>query len=144
MTEIGMALSNPLEGERVEGCVGKPLPGVQARIVRLVHSIMCLSPGPCDQKTTFVWTSLCLGCKPGLSGWIRKIVFFSVFVFRSSRICIGLHAIRSIKEAFPKFVIFPWRWDDQGNSTVLAEGNNSEVNNFNILKTKYFIMSIYK
>jgi len=35
MTEIGMALSNPLEGKRMEGCVGKPLPGVQARIVRL-------------------------------------------------------------------------------------------------------------
>ena len=36
MTEIGMALSNPLEGERMEGCVGRPLPGVQVRIVRLV------------------------------------------------------------------------------------------------------------
>ena len=35
MTEIGMALSNPLEGKRMEGCVGSPLPGVQARIVRL-------------------------------------------------------------------------------------------------------------
>ena len=30
-----MALSNPLEGKRMEGCVGSPLPGVQARIVRL-------------------------------------------------------------------------------------------------------------
>ena len=46
MTEIGMALSNPLEGERVEGCVGKPLPGVQARIVRLeicLFEIICLA-----------------------------------------------------------------------------------------------------
>ena len=45
MTEIGMALSNPLEGERMEGCVGKPLPGVQARIVRLELTAfyMCLS-----------------------------------------------------------------------------------------------------
>lgn len=34
MTEIGMALSNPLEGKRMEGCVGSPLPGVHARIVR--------------------------------------------------------------------------------------------------------------
>ena len=34
MTEIGMALSNPLHGERVEGAVGRPLPGVQARVVR--------------------------------------------------------------------------------------------------------------
>ena len=31
MTEIGMALSNPLEGERRPGSVGKPLPGVEVR-----------------------------------------------------------------------------------------------------------------
>ncbi len=33
MTEIGMALSNPLIGERVPGHVGKPLPGVALRLV---------------------------------------------------------------------------------------------------------------
>ncbi len=33
MTEIGMALSNPLEGERRAGTVGQPLPGVDVRIV---------------------------------------------------------------------------------------------------------------
>ena len=33
MTEIGMALSNPLRGERRPGHVGVPLPGVEARIV---------------------------------------------------------------------------------------------------------------
>ncbi len=33
MTEIGMALSNPLEGERRPGFVGCPLPGVQVRLV---------------------------------------------------------------------------------------------------------------
>ena len=33
MTEIGMALSNPLaESERRAGCVGSPFPGVDARI----------------------------------------------------------------------------------------------------------------
>jgi malonyl-CoA/methylmalonyl-CoA synthetase len=32
MTEIGMGLSNPLNGQRVPGCVGVPLPGVQARL----------------------------------------------------------------------------------------------------------------
>ncbi|MHC4179752.1 MAG: acyl-CoA synthetase [Planctomycetota bacterium] len=31
MTEIGMALSNPLDGQRVPGHVGTPLPGVQVR-----------------------------------------------------------------------------------------------------------------
>lgn len=33
MTEIGMALSNPLEGERQPGYVGTPLPGVSVRLV---------------------------------------------------------------------------------------------------------------
>jgi malonyl-CoA/methylmalonyl-CoA synthetase len=33
MTEIGMALSNPVEGERVPGFVGAPLPGVEVRLV---------------------------------------------------------------------------------------------------------------
>jgi malonyl-CoA/methylmalonyl-CoA synthetase len=33
MTEIGMALANPLTGERRPGCVGTPLPGVEVRVV---------------------------------------------------------------------------------------------------------------
>jgi malonyl-CoA/methylmalonyl-CoA synthetase len=33
MTEIGMGLSNPLQGQRFPGCVGTPLPGVEARLV---------------------------------------------------------------------------------------------------------------
>jgi malonyl-CoA/methylmalonyl-CoA synthetase len=33
MTEVGMALSNPLAGERVPGAVGQPLPGVTVRLV---------------------------------------------------------------------------------------------------------------
>jgi len=33
MTEIGMALSNPLHGERRAGTVGRPLPGVEVRLV---------------------------------------------------------------------------------------------------------------
>ncbi|MEM1179823.1 MAG: acyl-CoA synthetase [Acidobacteriota bacterium] len=33
MSEIGMALSNPLDGDRIPGSVGRPLPGVQLRIV---------------------------------------------------------------------------------------------------------------
>jgi malonyl-CoA/methylmalonyl-CoA synthetase len=34
MTEIGMALSNPLRGERVPGSVGTPLPSVEVQLVR--------------------------------------------------------------------------------------------------------------
>ena len=33
MTEIGMALSNPYQGERKPGWVGSPLPGVEARLI---------------------------------------------------------------------------------------------------------------
>lgn len=33
MTEIGMAISNPYEGERKAGYIGKPLPGVEVRLV---------------------------------------------------------------------------------------------------------------
>jgi malonyl-CoA/methylmalonyl-CoA synthetase len=33
MTEIGMALSNPLHGERRPGTVGQPLPGVEVRLL---------------------------------------------------------------------------------------------------------------
>jgi malonyl-CoA/methylmalonyl-CoA synthetase len=33
MTEMGMALSNPLDGERRPGFVGSPLPGVRVRLV---------------------------------------------------------------------------------------------------------------
>ncbi|MGH7600875.1 MAG: AMP-binding protein, partial [bacterium] len=33
MTEIGMALSNPLHGRRVQGCVGVPLPDVAVKLV---------------------------------------------------------------------------------------------------------------
>lgn len=32
MTELGMALANPLHGERRPGCVGVPLPGVEVRL----------------------------------------------------------------------------------------------------------------
>ena len=35
MTEIGMALSNPLHGDRIPGHVGVPLPGVEVRLVDL-------------------------------------------------------------------------------------------------------------
>lgn len=33
MTEIGMALANPLAGPRVPGAVGRPMPGVEVRLV---------------------------------------------------------------------------------------------------------------
>jgi malonyl-CoA/methylmalonyl-CoA synthetase len=43
MTEVGMALSNPLHDKRVEGFVGSPLPFIECKIIpdaefRLEHS----------------------------------------------------------------------------------------------------------
>ena len=40
MTEIGMALSNPLKGERRLGTVGLPLPGVQVRLMSEAGSLI--------------------------------------------------------------------------------------------------------
>jgi malonyl-CoA/methylmalonyl-CoA synthetase len=40
MTEIGMALSNPLQGERYAGSVGQPLPYVSVRLVNEVGEIV--------------------------------------------------------------------------------------------------------
>ena len=34
MTECGMALTNPLNGQRIPGTVGRPMPGVKIRIAR--------------------------------------------------------------------------------------------------------------
>ena len=38
MTETGMVLSNPLQGERIAGFVGKPLPGMEVRMVNAEES----------------------------------------------------------------------------------------------------------
>ena len=74
MTEIGMALSNPLEGERIEGCVGKPLPGVQARIVRLVQTAFCMCVP--SSSFPFLWGYLCgLGYQPELSICLCEFVY---------------------------------------------------------------------
>ena len=51
MTEIGMGLSNPYDGERRPGTVGQPLPGVGLRLVRpgtgavLAEGVEALEPG---------------------------------------------------------------------------------------------------
>jgi malonyl-CoA/methylmalonyl-CoA synthetase len=45
MTEIGMALSNPLRGERRPGTVGQPLPGVEVRLVTEDGAITREGPG---------------------------------------------------------------------------------------------------
>jgi malonyl-CoA/methylmalonyl-CoA synthetase len=46
MTEIGMGLSNPLEGERRPGAVGRPLPGVELRLVHESGEVITVEDEP--------------------------------------------------------------------------------------------------
>jgi malonyl-CoA/methylmalonyl-CoA synthetase len=51
MTEIGMALSNPLVGERRPGCVGQPLPGVEVRLAdEAGREVACGEPGEIEVR----------------------------------------------------------------------------------------------
>lgn len=51
MTEIGMALSNPLTGERRPGSVGMPLPGVDVRLVDDAgHEVETGTPGELEVR----------------------------------------------------------------------------------------------
>ncbi|MHA8087276.1 acyl-CoA synthetase [Aquirufa sp. Wall-65K1] len=50
MTEIGMAISNPYEGERKAGHVGMPLPGVQVRLVDEENQLVFDQPGEIQIK----------------------------------------------------------------------------------------------
>lgn len=56
MTEIGMALSNPLKGTRVPGAVGVPLPGVEVRIMMTNSTSTVIAEG--NRKGTRVKTGL--------------------------------------------------------------------------------------
>ncbi|XP_068596189.1 malonate--CoA ligase ACSF3, mitochondrial [Brachionichthys hirsutus] len=56
MTEIGMALSNPLKGPRIPGAVGLPLPTVEVRIVLNNASKVTIAEG--NHKETRVSPSL--------------------------------------------------------------------------------------
>ena len=50
MTEIGMALSNPLRGERRPGTVGQPLPGVDVRLTAEDGTITKDGPGTIEVR----------------------------------------------------------------------------------------------
>lgn len=58
MTEIGMALSNPLVGERRPGFVGEPLPGVQVRLADDAdHPVTTGNPGEIQVRGPTVFAS---------------------------------------------------------------------------------------
>jgi len=50
MTEIGMAISNSLKGERYPGCVGKPLPRVEVRLTEQGVPVPPGTPGEIEVK----------------------------------------------------------------------------------------------
>ena len=50
MTELGMAISNPYEGERRAGAVGQPLPGVSVRLCDDRDQVLTDGPGEIQVK----------------------------------------------------------------------------------------------
>lgn len=76
MTEIGMAISNPLRGKRVPGSVGTPLPGVEVRLVdEQGKPVAPGTPGEIEVRGPGVFAEY--WCKPGATreafrnGWFR-------------------------------------------------------------------------
>ncbi|XP_051948345.1 malonate--CoA ligase ACSF3, mitochondrial isoform X2 [Xyrauchen texanus] len=72
MTEIGMALSNPLKGPRIPGSVGVPLPGVEVRIMMTNTTNTVIAEG--NSKGTQV--------KPGLEGKEGELMVRGSSVFQ--------------------------------------------------------------
>jgi malonyl-CoA/methylmalonyl-CoA synthetase len=76
MTEIGMALSNPLHGERLSGYVGKPLPEVEVRLVDENGELVPVgTPGEIQVKGPGVfleyWQNPQATAKAFQDGWFR-------------------------------------------------------------------------
>ncbi|XZO03132.1 MAG: acyl-CoA synthetase [Microcoleus sp.] len=74
MTEIGMALSNPLQGKRAAGYVGKPLPGVEVRLVNEKGELVTAeTPGEIQVKSPGVfleyWQNPQATAKTFQAGW---------------------------------------------------------------------------
>ena len=74
MTEIGMALSNPLRGKREPGYVGKPLPGVEVRLVDESGGLVAAgTPGEIQVKSPGVfleyWQNSEATAKTFQDGW---------------------------------------------------------------------------
>uniref|UniRef100_A0A3B3VUT0 Acyl-CoA synthetase family member 3 n=1 Tax=Poecilia latipinna TaxID=48699 RepID=A0A3B3VUT0_9TELE len=72
MTEIGMALSNPLKGPRIAGAVGLPLPDVEVRIVMNNTTNIMIAEG--NHKETQI--------RPGLEGKEGELLVRGPSVFK--------------------------------------------------------------
>lgn len=76
MTEIGMALSNPLHGQRVPGHVGQPLPGVEVRLADETGRLVAAGePGEIQVRGPNVfreyWNRTEATHKSFVDGWFR-------------------------------------------------------------------------
>jgi malonyl-CoA/methylmalonyl-CoA synthetase len=76
MTEIGMALSNPLHGQRRPGFVGAPLPGVEVRVVdEQAQTVTDGAPGELEVRGPSVfaeyWNRPAETEKAFRDGWFR-------------------------------------------------------------------------
>lgn len=73
MTEIGMALSNPLHGQRYSGYVGQPLPQVEVRLVDEIGLAPLGAPGEIQVKSPGVfleyWQNPQATAKAFQDGW---------------------------------------------------------------------------
>ncbi|XP_062442686.1 malonate--CoA ligase ACSF3, mitochondrial isoform X1 [Rhea pennata] len=107
MTEIGMALSNPLHGLRVPGSVGTPLPGVEVRIATEtlksgIHSYSIHAQG--DENSTQV--------TPGLEGQEGELFVKGPSVFREY-----WNRPKETKDAFT-----PDGWFKTGDTAAYKDG----------------------
>ncbi|KFV82305.1 hypothetical protein N308_15812, partial [Struthio camelus australis] len=107
MTEIGMALSNPLHGVRVPGSVGTPLPGVEVRIATEtlksgIHSYSIHAQG--DENSTQV--------TPGLEGQEGELLVKGPSVFREY-----WNRPKETKDAFT-----PDGWFKTGDTAAYKDG----------------------
>jgi malonyl-CoA/methylmalonyl-CoA synthetase len=76
MTEIGMALSNPLHGQRVPGSVGTPLPSVEVQLVgENGEPVTDGTPGEIEVRGPSVFAEYCgkpdATCEAFRDGWFR-------------------------------------------------------------------------
>jgi malonyl-CoA/methylmalonyl-CoA synthetase len=77
MTEIGMALSNPYDGERRAGFVGVPLPGVEVRLVAEQGGVIAAegTPGEIQVRGPAVfreyWNAPDVTARSFTAGWFR-------------------------------------------------------------------------
>ncbi|MFN4086906.1 MAG: acyl-CoA synthetase [Spirosomataceae bacterium] len=75
MTEIGMAISNPLHGERRPGCIGTPLPLVEVRLADDQDSPILDGPGEIQVKGDTVfqeyWNKPQATLESFVDGWFK-------------------------------------------------------------------------